>query len=93
MGLEALTVQFLPEVEDYLLDLAYVLYRENYFGFLEDAFRYVDEIVSFAESKLPTMPFKNTPENLKELGSKYIFYRANQNTAGSFSLKILKTVF
>ena len=78
--MEKITVQYLPEVEEYLNDLGYLLFQKEYFGFIENSFEYVDEIIDFIEYNLPIFPFRKTPENLIELGSKYIFYKANQTT-------------
>jgi len=78
--LEKIIVQYLPEAEEYLNDLAFVLFQKDYFGFLESSFDYVDDIVDFIEYNLQIFPFKNTPENLLQLGSKYIFYKANNTT-------------
>jgi len=78
--LEKIIVQYLPETEEYLNELAFVLFQKDYFGFLESSFDYVDDIVDFIEFNLPIFPFRNTPENLLKLGSKYIFYRANYTT-------------
>ena len=78
--MDKITVQYLPEVEDYLNELAYVLFQKKYFGFLENSFNYVDNIVDFIEYNLPIFPSKETPNHLIELGSRYIFYKANSNT-------------
>lgn len=74
------SVQYLPEVEDYLNDLTYLLFQKEYFGFLESSFKYVDNIVDFIEFNLSTFPAKRTPEHLLRNGSYYIFYKANANT-------------
>ena len=58
----------------------HLLFEKEYFGFLESSFDYVDDIIDFLEHNLPIFPHKKTPENLIDLGSKYIFYKANQNT-------------
>ena len=78
--MEKIIIQYLPEVEEYLNELAYLLFQKEYFGFIENSFDYVDEIVDFIEYNLPIFPFKKTPENLSQLGSKYIFYKANNTT-------------
>ena len=73
-------VQYLPEAEDYLNELSYLLFQKEYFGFLENSFAYIDNLVDFIDQNLAIFPFRNTPEHLVELGSKYIFYEANKNT-------------
>ncbi len=60
--------------------LAKVLYQQKYFSFVEDVDAYIDKIYDFIEYNLSIFPFRKTPENLIELGSKYIFYKANQTT-------------
>ena len=89
--MEKIEILYLPEVKEYLNELILILFQKEYFGFIENSFEYVDNIVDFIEYNLPTFPYKKTPENLLNLGSKYIFYKANQNKLGTFSLKILKT--
>lgn len=73
-------IQYLREVEGYLNELSYLLFQKEYFGFLESSFDYVDNLIDFIEYNLAIFPYKKTPENLIELGSKYIFYKANANT-------------
>lgn len=70
----------MPEVELYLNDLTFLLFEKEYFGFLESSFEYVDDLVDFIENNLPIFPAKNTPSNLIYLGSKYIFFKANNHT-------------
>ena len=67
-------------VTDYLEELISILYENEYFGFESDAEEYVKKIYDFIEYNLPIFPFKKTPENLSQLGSKYIFYKANHTT-------------
>lgn len=67
-------------VTDYLEELISILYENEYFGFESDAEEYVKKIYDFIEYNLPIFPFKKTPENLSQLGSKCIFYKANHTT-------------
>lgn len=78
--MEEIEIQYLPEVEEYLNELIYLLFQKEYFGFIESAFKYIDNLTDFVEKNINNFPAKNTPSNLIELGSKYIFYKANQNT-------------
>jgi len=78
--LEEITIILRKNVTDYLEELVAILYNNNYFGFENDAEEYVRKIYDFIEYNLPIFPFKNTPENLLQLGSKYIFYKANHTT-------------
>ena len=47
-------VVLLPLLEDKLFDIVFMLYNKEYFGFLESAFSYVDEIVNFIYT-IPTL--------------------------------------
>ncbi|SKB98194.1 hypothetical protein SAMN05660477_02205 [Soonwooa buanensis] len=78
--MEEINIILQSNVIDYLEELVLTLFQKEYFGFEEDAQKYVQRIYDFIEYNLPIFPFKNTPENLLELGSKYIFYKANTNT-------------
>ena len=78
--MEKIEILYLTEVEEYLNKLVFLLFQKEYFGFLENSFEYVDNIIDFIEYNLPIFPYKKTPENLLSLGSKYILYKANQNT-------------
>lgn len=78
--MEEITVILQKNVTAFLEDLIILLYEKEYFGFESDAQEYVDNIYDFIEHNLPIFPCRNTPMNLLNLGSKYIFYKANQNT-------------
>jgi hypothetical protein len=47
---------------------------------MQSSYDYVDKIIDFIESDIATFPSKKTPAALKNFGSKYIFYKANQRT-------------
>jgi len=72
-------VNYTPEVVSYLDDLVKILYKKEYFGFLESAENYVSEIYDFVPHNLKH-GHKSTPIELKHLGSQYIFYKANSRT-------------
>ncbi|MCS3871009.1 hypothetical protein J3D55_003925 [Chryseobacterium ginsenosidimutans] len=78
--MEKVNIILHPSVTAFFEELITVLYEKNYFGFESDAQAYVRKIYDFIEYNLPIFPYKKTPENLLSLGSKYIFYKANQNT-------------
>jgi hypothetical protein len=71
---------FKNEILDYLDDLVYILFKEDYFSYPENAKLYVDKIVNFVSSEIFTFPHKQSPKNLKYLGSNYIFYKSNKRT-------------
>ena len=70
-------VIILPELEDKLFDLVTILYKENYFSFLESSLSYVDNIVNFIYT-IPTLQFKEAAN--KKFGKYYCSYKANRNT-------------
>ena len=69
-----------PKVIDYLDDLVRVLYKEEYFGFIESAEGYVIKIYDGINENIKLSPHKLTPQKLKYLGSNYIFYKVNNRT-------------
>lgn len=71
---------FTPHVIDYLDDLVRVLYKKEYFGFIETAEEYVSKIYDAVPENIKSSTYKLTPKKLKYLGSKYIFYKANNRT-------------
>lgn len=71
---------FTPKIILYLDDLVRILYRKEYFGFIDSAEKYVSDIYDSVPEKLKGPIHKTTPKELKHLGSKYIFYKANSRT-------------
>ena len=71
---------FQKGVLNYLDDLVYILFKYEYFGFMESSYDYVDKIIDFIESDIAAFLSKKTPAALKNFGSKYIFYKSNQRT-------------
>lgn len=69
-----------PEAEDYFNDLVFILFKEDYFSYLENALIYKNKILHFIENNISTFPSRKTPIQLKNFGSKYIFYKSNQRT-------------
>ena len=49
-------ILYLPEVEDYLFELIELLYRKNYFSFLEEAVNYVVRLRKYIEEHIGTTP-------------------------------------
>jgi hypothetical protein len=73
-------IQFESEVIDYLDDLVYKLYDNNYFSFIESAEDYVIKLIDFIQNSIETSPIYKTPKVLQLYGSNYIFYNSNQRT-------------
>ncbi len=73
-----------PQVIVFLDDLVRILYKKEYFGFIESAEEYVSKIYDSINENIRLSPYKTTPHKLKYLGSKYIFYKANSRTTWFF---------
>jgi len=71
---------FKDKVLDYLDELVFILFKEEYFSYSENAQLYVDKIVDSIIVEINSFPHKNTPKKLQYLGSKYIFYKSNNRT-------------
>jgi len=73
-------VIFKQDILNYFDELVYVLFEKDYFSYPENALDYVEKIVEFTIREIANFPHKTTPQNLKHLGSNYIFYNSNQRT-------------
>ena len=73
-------VIFTPSVIRYLDDLIVVLYRKEYFGFIESAEEYVSNIYDTVPERIKKTQHKKTPKELQYLGLNYIFYKPNKRT-------------
>lgn len=73
-------VVFTPSVISYLDDLVLILYKKEYFGFIESAEEYVDDIYDAVPEKIRKSPHKKTPKSLQYLGFNYVFYKSNART-------------
>lgn len=73
-------VVFTPLVISCLDDLVLILYKKEYFGFIESAEEYVDAIYDAVPERIKKSPHKKTPKSLKYLGSEYVFYKPNART-------------
>jgi hypothetical protein len=69
-----------PPVIAYLNDLVIVLYKKEYFGFIESAEDYVSKIYDAIEYSLKAGVYKSTPTTIQFLGKNYIFYKSNTRT-------------
>ena len=78
--MEKIEIYYKPEVEQYINELIFALYKENYFSYLENAIRYKDKIIDFIENNILNFPYRLSPFELKNYGSKYIFYNSNSRT-------------
>lgn len=71
---------YTPDVIRSLDDLVVVLYKKEYFGFVESAENYVLDIYDTVPERLKKTTHKKTPNSIKHLGSNYIFYKTNSRT-------------
>ena len=78
--MEKIVIYYKPEVEFYINNLIYLLYKDNYFIFLENAIAYKDKIIDFIEDNIVQFPCRKSPKELKNFGSHYIFYNSNART-------------
>ena len=78
--MEKVKILYKPEVEDFFVDLVLLLFREDYFSYLENAESYKNNIIDFVENSITTFPSHKTPLKLIDFGSNYIFYKSNSRT-------------
>ncbi|WP_379963530.1 hypothetical protein [Epilithonimonas sp. UC225_85] len=65
---------------DYIDELTLVLYKLNYFSFLESAYQYTDKIYDFVDENIDKPISKHSPKSFQKFGEFYIKYKANENT-------------
>lgn len=78
--MEEIKIFYKLEVENFLNNLIYILYKEDYFNYIENAIEYKDNIIDFIDTNIHSFPHKLTPLPLYYLGSSYIFYKSNSRT-------------
>lgn len=71
-------IVILPALENKLFGLVFILHDKEYFGFVESALAYVDNIIDFIYT-IPRRKHKKT-KNSKYGGSLYCSYKANSST-------------
>lgn len=65
----------------FLHDLVELLYKKEYFSYMESAEEYVDKLIDFIYHELATIQHKSTPKPLLKHGTHYIKYSAGKRTA------------
>ena len=77
-----MSVLFLPEAEEYLVELTKILYQKEYFGFKESATRYVTELVWDIINSLLKKTTKEAPPYFDKYGANmyYASFRKNKST-------------
>jgi hypothetical protein len=83
-------VVILPELDDALFELIELFYTKAYFGFLDAATTYVDDIYNFIY-KIPTLQKKQTFNN--RYGNFYCSYKANNNIKWYVIFDIKEDIF
>ncbi len=78
--MEEVNILYSDEVTDYLNRLSLVLFKKEYFGFLDSFIIYKDKIIEFIDNNIETFLARKIPIKLDYLGSYYFFYKSNQRT-------------
>lgn len=73
-------IKFQNNVLFFLDDLIYTLFENQYFGYVENSEEYVNKIVDFIKDSIEFSVKKNTPFELQNFGSNYIFFKVNART-------------
>ena len=68
------------EASLFLDELIEVLYKNEYFGFIESAEAYVSRIYEFIFDNIRDFPSKKSPHQLLKFGKSYIVYKINPRT-------------
>ena len=90
--MEKVKILYKPEVEDYFFDLVLLLFREDYFSYLENAESYKNNIIDFVENSITTFPSHKTPLKLIDFGSNYIFINPIHEQLGLCFLKNINLI-
>lgn len=78
--MEKVVLQYSENAINYLDELIFILYTQEYFGFIENAERYIDNIYDAIEIAIQRKQYKSTPIALIKHGSFYIAFKANKHT-------------
>lgn len=77
---EKIEIVISPKVIDYLDQLIYKLYEENYFSYLENAEQNVSNIFDAIPTAITYQRHRETPSSLLALGQNYITYQSSKKT-------------
>jgi hypothetical protein len=83
-------IYYAPKTIAYLSNLIETLYMNDYFGFREDANRYVEELLRGVENTIDKMIKKKAPNYFSKYGNNlyYVSYKKNRNTTWYFFFNI-----
>ena len=73
-------IVYKTEVKEYLKDLAFVLFKNEYFSYMETAIEYVQKIRNDIETTIAFKQHKSTPQRLIKHGKYYASFPANKRT-------------
>jgi hypothetical protein len=76
-------VIFMPEVADYLEEIALKLYEAGYFGFKDKCKEYIDKLSDYGCQYIGILPDKQAPSHFDRYGKnmRYIVYHSNKRTS------------
>jgi hypothetical protein len=74
-------VLFLSEVEDYLYELTEILHQKDYFGFKENAVKYVTDLENDIITNLPNKVKRPAPPFFDRYGKKLLYSIFQKNKA------------
>lgn len=78
---EKISISYSKYVINYLDELIFILYNEEYFSFIENAESYVDEIYDAIELFIQLYQYKKSPKSLQKHGNFYVTYKSNKKTS------------
>ena len=75
-------ILFDPSVRKYLKEVSEILYQKEYFGFEEDAIRYIDALIDSIYETLPNRVHKPAPPYFNRYGKKLLYatFKKNDHT-------------
>lgn len=75
-------IVFLPETLDYFNELSTILYEKGYFGFEENALKYVDELLLDIRSTLYSRAKRTAPPYFDKYGKNMLYssFKKNKTT-------------
>ena len=78
--MEKIIISYSTNFINYLDELVYLLYKEKYFIYIENAIEYTLKIYDFVDFNIQSFPHRKTPQSLSKYGDFYIFYNSNART-------------
>jgi hypothetical protein len=75
-----MNVIYHKQVVNYLNELVDTLYEQNYFGFKESAYNYVNWILNRIENNIAISPHKKAPEYFSKYGKNLYYINIKKNS-------------